>query len=311
MKATKIELRKGDSLKLLEELESDSIDLILIDPPYGTVKDIAKDSNLNFGMKNKTGWDTAICPKILFKHSERVLRENGTLLVCSQDPYSFDLLNKQHINLPFTYKYIWVKDHFANSLIAKKAPVNYYEEILCFVKKYDFNNKNPLRQYSKNILKFINKKSCKAVNDDLGHRKAEHFFYIESTQFKLCTEIVYEELTNYYNLNEMQDYKSFEELKELNFKFSRIFNLENGKKIKSNVLNYKKDYLGHHPTQKPVALFEDLIKTYSNDGDLVLDMFAGSGTTGVACQNLNRNCIMIEKEEEYCNIILERLKYNQ
>lgn len=302
-----IELRKGDCLELIADLKSDSVDLILIDPPYGTVKDIGKDSDLNFGMKNKTGWDTAIDPKIIFKHSERVLRENGILLICSQEPYSFELLSKQHINLPFTYKFIWVKDHFANSLIAKKAPVNYYEEILCFYKKYDFNNKNPLRQYSKQILQFINRVSCKAVNEDLGHRKAEHFFYIESTQFKLCTELVYTELVNYYNLKNMIGYKSFEELQYLNKKYNRTFNLEKDKKIKSNVLQYKKDYLGHHPTQKPLLLFEDLINTYSNQGDLVVDFFAGSGTSGVACQNLNRNCIMIEKEEEYCEVINERL----
>jgi site-specific DNA-methyltransferase (adenine-specific) len=62
-----------------------------------------------------------------------------------------------------------------------------------------------------------------------------------------------------------------------------------------------------HPTQKPVALFEYLIKTYTNEGDLVLDNCAGSGTTGIACKNLNRNYILIEKEPKYYEIILKRL----
>ncbi len=62
-----------------------------------------------------------------------------------------------------------------------------------------------------------------------------------------------------------------------------------------------------HPTQKPVALFEYLIKTYTNEGDLVLDNCAGSGTTGVACKNTNRNYILIEKEPEYVEIIKNRL----
>jgi site-specific DNA-methyltransferase (adenine-specific) len=62
-----------------------------------------------------------------------------------------------------------------------------------------------------------------------------------------------------------------------------------------------------HPTQKPVALFEYLIRTYTNEGDLVLDNVAGSGTTGVACKNLNRNYILIEKEPEYIEIIKKRL----
>ena len=62
-----------------------------------------------------------------------------------------------------------------------------------------------------------------------------------------------------------------------------------------------------HPTQKPVALFEYLIETYTNEGDLVLDNCAGSGTTGVACKNLNRNFILIEKESEYCKIAEQRV----
>ncbi len=66
-----------------------------------------------------------------------------------------------------------------------------------------------------------------------------------------------------------------------------------------------------HPTQKPVALFEYLIKTYTNEGDLVLDNCAGSGTTGVACMNLKRNYILIEKEPKYYEIILKRLSENQ
>jgi len=62
-----------------------------------------------------------------------------------------------------------------------------------------------------------------------------------------------------------------------------------------------------HPIQKPVALFEYLIKTYTNEGDLVLDNCAGSGTTGVACKNLGRNYILIEKEEKYCEIARRRV----
>lgn len=64
---------------------------------------------------------------------------------------------------------------------------------------------------------------------------------------------------------------------------------------------------GQHPTQKPVPLFEYLIKTYTNEGDLVLDNCAGSGTTGIACINTNRNYILIEQEEEYCEIINRRI----
>jgi site-specific DNA-methyltransferase (adenine-specific) len=66
-----------------------------------------------------------------------------------------------------------------------------------------------------------------------------------------------------------------------------------------------------HPTQKPVALFEYLIKTYTNEGDLVLDNCAGSFTTAIASENLKRNWICIEKEAEYCAIGEKRIKENR
>jgi len=81
-----------------------------------------------------------------------------------------------------------------------------------------------------------------------------------------------------------------------------------GSRYPKTILRFTKDKGKRlHPTQKPVALFEYLIKTYTNEGDLVLDNCAGSGTTGVACKNLNRNYILIEKEPEYVEIIKKRL----
>jgi site-specific DNA-methyltransferase (adenine-specific) len=72
--------------------------------------------------------------------------------------------------------------------------------------------------------------------------------------------------------------------------------------------NLGADKAGLHPTQKPVALFEYLIKTYTNEGETVLDNCMGSGTTAIACINTGRNYIGFEKEEKYYNIILERIK---
>lgn len=66
-----------------------------------------------------------------------------------------------------------------------------------------------------------------------------------------------------------------------------------------------------HPTQKPVSLFEYLIKTYTNEGEIVLDNCAGSGTTAIACINTNRNYILMEKEKKYFDIINERIKQSE
>jgi site-specific DNA-methyltransferase (adenine-specific) len=83
--------------------------------------------------------------------------------------------------------------------------------------------------------------------------------------------------------------------------------VDNGLRYPTSVLYFNRDENALHPTQKPVALFEYLIKTYTNEGDLVLDNCAGSGTTGVACKNLNRNFILIEKEQKYVDIANKRL----
>ena len=116
---------------------------------------------------------------------------------------------------------------------------------------------------------------------------------------------MYDFLSNYINFEE-----SYQKLKQINQKYkkkySSVFNLWEGNKYKSNVLEYKKDYDGYHPTQKPVLLIEDLIKTFSNEGDLVVDLTAGSGTTAVACINTKRKYICIEKEEKYYKVALER-----
>ena len=77
--------------------------------------------------------------------------------------------------------------------------------------------------------------------------------------------------------------------------------------IKIKIKNSYREADHFHPTQKPVPLFEYLIKTYTNEGDLVLDNCAGSGTTGVACKNLNRRCILIEKEYEYAKKAVKRI----
>jgi len=76
----------------------------------------------------------------------------------------------------------------------------------------------------------------------------------------------------------------------------------------NTILEFGYDKNKIHPTQKPVALMEYLIKTYTNEGDIVLDNCMGSGTTGVACVNLNRNFIGIELDEKYFNIAKQRIE---
>lgn len=85
-------------------------------------------------------------------------------------------------------------------------------------------------------------------------------------------------------------------------------NLETNEKYPRTLLSFSMPHPRIHPTQKPVILMEYLIKTYTNENETVLDFACGSGTTGVACENLNRKWIMIEKEEKYCQIAKLRIQ---
>lgn len=88
----------------------------------------------------------------------------------------------------------------------------------------------------------------------------------------------------------------------------RVVTVNDGKRYPLTVQKFQYDKEKLHPTQKPISLCEYIIKTYTNEGDLVLDSCAGSGSTGVAAKSLNRRYILIEKEQKYFDIIKERLK---
>ena len=300
-----IKLMHGDCLERMKEIPSGSVDMVLTDPPYGTVKGAGLDG---WGGE-KTDWDVKLDTQAMLNECNRILRPNGALVLFAQEPYTGELITQAHGNLPFSYRYTWLKDHFANALIAKKAPVNYTEDVLVFFKKHtkhDFDGCHPLRQYAKKVMEHIGK-GLKDINSDLGHRRAEHFFYVDSTQFGLCTETTYGQLVERYRFDGAPWFMPFCELVDIELRFSRLFNLPHGAKYKSNVLEYRKDYTGHHPTQKPVALLADLVETYTNEGDTVLDFTMGSGSTGVACVNTGRRFIGLELDAGFFQVAKERI----
>ena len=304
-----MKLLNGDCLELMKDIPSGSVDLVLTDPPYGTMKGAELD-----GWKNQTTeWDTAIEPTKIFEQISRILRQNGKAILFSQEPYTSRLITLAIPSLPFAYRAVWYKNVHANALLAKSAMVSRYEDICIFTKPHDAECTNELRDYFKRVLEFIGAKSCKEINAKLGHRKAEHCFYVTgkgkgSTQFSLCTEHTYNEIICVFGIDKMNGFLPYSELEKQNKKYTSTFNLWQGGKSKSNVLEYAKDNDGYHPTQKPVKLLEDLIRTYSNEGNIVLDFTMGSGSTGVACINTNRDFIGIELDENYFNIAKKRIE---
>lgn len=298
-------LMQGDCLERMKEIPDGSVDAIICDPPYGTV-DGFSGNGIVHGMIGKIGWDVAINPADLFEQCNRVLRMNGALILFSQEPYTSRLITEAHGNLPFSYRMTWLKDHFANSLVAKKAPLSYTEDVCVFFKKYDTLGLHPLREYAKRLFGFIGKDK-RELFAEMGHQGVCHFMRYDSTQFKICTESTYLQLCDLYGVDKQEWFISYSEIEKINSRFNRRFNLPEGEKFKSNVLQYKKDYTGLHPTQKPVALMIDLVKTYTNEGETVLDFTFGSGTTGVACVNTNRKFIGIEMDSHYFNVAKDRI----
>ena len=292
----------GDCLLESDKIKNGSVDLILTDLPFGTIKNI---KNVKHGLSGKTDWDIVIDTDKVMNVANRILRKNGKMILFAQQPFTNELINKSISNLPFNYSMIWLKDHFANALTAKKAPLNYYEDILVFSKTHDFEGIHPLRPYFKNVFEFIGL-SKKEIIQTIGQR-ADHVFRFNSSQFSLCSEQTYDDLIEIYNINKMNGFKEYEHISKTTDNLQSVFNLWEGGKYKSNVLKYRKDYDGFHPTQKPILLLEDLIKTFSNPNDLVVDLTMGSGSTGVACCNTNRNFIGIEKNEEFFNIAQQRI----
>ena len=310
-----IKLLKGDCLIESDKIESGSVDLILTDLPYGTVKGlgnsrVAKEKNYNV-----SEWDVTIDTKKIFEIANRILRKNGKMVLTANQPFTTELISKAIPNLPHCYNMYWDKMHFANCLIANKAPVSYIEDVLIFSKSEDVTI-NPAKKQTNKIRAFINKKNYDIYDDfkNAGFKKyavLDTFNSDTARRYNFLTEETWDNLIELYSINDMHDWLYYEEVLEIyrNFENKTLstFNLWEGNKVKSNILKYKKDYTGHHPTQKPVLLLEDLIKTFSNENDLVVDLTMGSGSTGVACVNTNRSFTGIEMDDSYFDIATKRI----
>ena len=315
-----INLIKGDCLIESDKIESGSVDLILTDLPYGNMN---TDGGRKLGIN---GWDLAIEPKKVFEIANRILRKNGKMILFSQEPYTTRLINESEQPLPFNYRAVWEKDNFAVALGAAVNMVSFTEDILIFSKnnkKYDRKNNNPLRDYFDDILTKYGKdllielfiKEGRYSTEQSAKANVSLKFGQNKTNFEFMTQTLYSYLVfcgiefdkSYAELKEIHNKYHTELKRELNEKYPSTFNLWEGKKYKSNILKYKKDYSGHHPTQKPILLLEDLIKTFSNEDDLVVDLTMGSGSTGVASHNTNRSFVGIEMDDKYFNIASERI----
>ena len=247
---SKIELYNGDCLELMKSIQDKSVDMILCDLPYGTTK---------------CKWDIVIPFDRLWEQYNRIVKENGAIILFGTEPFSSEL----RLSNKSDYKYdiYWVKEKPTNFMQVKKRVGKLTENICVFYKKQC--------TYNPQMVKHNGKK----VTNKPSERNAKFKSVVASDSQTLSI-------------------KPYE---------------DTGYRYPCDILNINREKLGStvHPTQKPVDLLEWLVKTYTNEGEVILDNCMGSGSTGVACVNTNRNFIGIELDKDYFNIAKQRITGNQ
>ena len=244
----------GDCLELMpKHVEDKSVDMIFCDLPYGTTQ---------------CKWDSVIDLGKLWDEYNRVIKDNGVILLFSDEPFTSTLICSNIDN--FKQRITWDKLISGGHLNAKKMLLKRTEDVCLFT--YCKNGK-----YTYNPIMKV--KELKNVRDrEKENRKAFKGGYIGATNGKVSVD---------YNKN-----------------ISYPNNLITFSARKGDCNPTKRV----HPTQKPLELIEYMIKTYTNEGDLILDNTCGSGTTGRGAKNLNRDYIMMEQDETYYEITCKRLE---
>lgn len=238
-------LYKGDCLELFKNIEDKSVDMILCDLPYEVTQN-KKDIKIPF--------------EPLWENYERVIKDNGAIVLFAQGLFYIDLVNSNR--KLFRYDIIWDKKLTTGFLNAKRMPLRQHEQIAVFYKKAP--TYNPQFKKGKPL-----------------HSKGKS--YIEKDP-------------------KNQNYGKYE-----NWDDSRAGSTD---KYPTSIFTFQKPHpsVAVHRTEKPVDLLKELILTYTNEGELVLDNTMGSGSTGVAALEVGRRFIGMEMDEEYFNLSSERIK---
>ena len=232
-------LYHGDCLVEMDRIPDGSVDMVMVDPPYGTTA---------------CKWDSVIPLEAMWDQVKRVVKPSAAVVMTARPPFD-KALGWSNISM-LKYEWIWEKTSATGHLNAKKMPLKAHENILVFYSKPPTYNPQITTGHVKK-----SSKTGRTYNSDCYGKESAKPFYESTERYPRSVQV----------------FKTDKQTCRL------------------------------HPTQKPVSLMGYLIKTYTNEGETVLDFAMGSGSTGVACQNLNRNFIGIEMDDKYFNIAKERL----
>lgn len=238
-----IELIHEDCLEEMSKIPTGSIDMIFCDLPQNITKN---------------HWDVIIPFEPLWKEYERVIKDNGAIILTANAPFTYEL--GQSNRKLFRYSMVWEKTSPTNPFNAKRMPLRSHEDILVFYKKLP-------NYYPQKTTRHPRKVST-------AHHKRNS-------------------------------------VKSSNYGDHKLTSYDSTERYPKSVLTFKTDKQKStlSPTQKPVALIEWFIKSFTVEEERILDNCAGSGSTGEACRNTNRDCILIEKKNEIeYNKAKQRLK---
>jgi len=317
-----IELWQGDCLELMKEIPDGSVDLVLTDPPYGTTA---------------CKWDSVIPFEPMWEELKRIGKTNAVFAFFGSEPFS-SMLRASNIDM-FRYDWIWEKEQGANFMTCKTQPYKVHEIVSIFyLDKSEVTGRSKKFQglrdwfYSERQKTGLTSSQMASL---LGNQMQSHYF-TKGVQFTIPTEENYKKLqsTGFFKRDYREIKADFEEIaKDCRFTYNpqmtdgkpyisgkgtsgditgnvkKIQTKNDGKRYPRSIQKFCTDKSkSKHPTQKPVALLEYLIRTYTNEGETVLDFTMGSGSTGVACVNTNRRFIGIELDEGYFNIAKKRIE---
>ena len=305
-------LYNGDCLEMMKNIPDGSVDLILCDLPYGTTA---------------CKWDKSIPLDILWEHYRRVLKPYGTVLLFGSEPFASSL----RLSNPSMYKYDWVweKNNCGNFQLVNKQPMKVHETVSVFYSIPPFmgfskiitDNMERLGLSFTSVSMLVKSKngnptgwlSNKISGKQLPTREQWKLlcgtFGIEDRYDEILAE-KNGSVTYNMELSEtdvtLSNKRKGGRLKHIGSEKMRDEYRQTKTGYPRSVLRFKRE-VGYHPTQKPVPLLEYLIKTHSNEGDVVLDNCMGSGSTGVACVNTGRNFIGIELDRKYYMVANDRI----
>jgi len=277
-----MELFNADCLEKMKDIKSNTIDLLFCDLPYG---------------QTSCKWDSLIDLDLFWKEVNRICKLECPMFFTCSTKFGVSLINSNPKN--FRYDLVWVKSAPCGFLNAKRMPMKKHEMIYVFYRKLPFYD---LSSHTHKFLKKdthsqISKEMKAGINNLYGDMKGGTIGNIHGTNFDppLPNSVIKTESITAYGNN--IHYHNKEQ--------------KNGESIYDPPLPHSlleiKSERGKHSTQKPVDLIEWCLKYYSKEGNTVLDPTMGSGSTGVACKNMNRNFIGIERDTDIYNSAVKRL----